>query len=247
MVPSDHFSCGLRRLLLVALIIQEGPKFARVHPRHFRNGRRLQRASQVIRRRHQVVALGLVRAYDDVEALAGMKVESGQHYGVNILAIHRDQRHVMAVELKQEILRLAHHANQAKTIALTLIHGNQGPRVLGRPVAPLAIPRCLVDLLADRVAGLRTLHAKADVRIRPFVAKHYDSLLIVEMPMRVFRRMDDDRALQSPVHLVRLHVGVPPVRARVWPEPVSESAALCGNPGLCYTIHAVHRGEASHM
>mmetsp|Transcript_33827 Transcript_33827/g.102231 ORF Transcript_33827/g.102231 Transcript_33827/m.102231 type:complete len:475 (-) Transcript_33827:21-1445(-) len=246
-VAAQQLSGRLARRVHVTRIIQERPKSARVHPRHARGRSRLQKTCQVVGRCHEVIPGCLVGTHDDVRAFAGMQVEPGKHDGLHIGTIHRNERHVVPGDFDLKILRLPHHSDEPEAVALPALDSDLRPRVFRRAITPLAVPRCLVDLNANRVSGLRTLRAEAHVRVGVLVAQSDNALLLVQVPMRVGLGADDDGALEAAVRLERLHVRVVEVRPCVGPEAVRENPALGGDASLGDAVHAVHGRGAAHV
>mmetsp|Transcript_87776 Transcript_87776/g.283448 ORF Transcript_87776/g.283448 Transcript_87776/m.283448 type:complete len:686 (+) Transcript_87776:559-2616(+) len=246
-VATEELLAGLAGNVLVPKVLQEGPVLARVNLGHVGGRGRLQEASQVVDRLDDVVARCLVGTHDDVEALARVQVELRELSGLDVNAVHGDERHVVPRDADLEVLCLPHHPDEAQAVARALLDTDHGPRVLLGAIAPLAVPRRLLDLHADRVSGLRSLGPQALVGVPPLVADGDDLLLLIQGLVRVRPRVDDDGPLQAPVRLHSLHVRVPPMGACLAPEAVGHGAALGGDAGLRNAVDAIEGRVASHV
>mmetsp|Transcript_103067 Transcript_103067/g.204616 ORF Transcript_103067/g.204616 Transcript_103067/m.204616 type:complete len:249 (+) Transcript_103067:607-1353(+) len=111
-------------VLIMSFVVEECPEIAGVHPWHMRRRCMLEKASEVVGCRHDVVARLLVSTNNYVSTFACMQVELLNLFRLHVGTVHGNECHVMTCNLNLKVLGLAHHANEAESVTLPLLNSN---------------------------------------------------------------------------------------------------------------------------
>eukprot|EP00756_Hemistasia_phaeocysticola_P037806 Hpha_TRINITY_DN16721_c0_g6::TRINITY_DN16721_c0_g6_i2::g.77421::m.77421 len=191
----------------------------------------------------EVVARLLVRAHDDVNALAQVEVETTHLHRLDVIStVNRDEGHVVPRDGDLEVLGVRPRQYPPHTVTSVRLHRDQRVGVRRRPIAPHSVERTVTDVSAHVVARHRTLQLEARSRVLPLVGHEHDQILVVlELCLHgVVLALDHERSADTTRTLNRVHVRVVVVRPRgVCLETVGELlAGLDG--GLRHVTRPIH-------